>query len=113
MAQTITVNSRGTPSLYGLHKGKNDAVTVIYDFSLYFGSDTASALAIDADSGLTVVSSSLSANKATVKISGGSDGATYDLKVKATGATDTKEVTTQIRVADDTLCYTPDYGLYI
>lgn len=113
MAQTITVNSRGTPSLYGLHKGKSDVVTVIYDFGLYFGSDTASTLTIEADSGLTVDSSSLATNKATVKISGGSDGATYDLKVKVAGTTDTKEVITQIRVADYTLGYTPDYGLYI
>lgn len=113
MAQTITVNSRGTPSLYGMHKGKNDAITIVYDFGLYFGDGTASALSVNADSGLTVDSSSLSANKATVKISGGSDGSTYDLKVKAVGTTDTKEIITQIRVADDTLGFTPDYGLYI
>jgi hypothetical protein len=109
MAQQITVNSRGMPSLAYLTKGEDDVTSIVYDFTLYFGSDTASTLAVEASSGLTVASSSVSGNKATVTISGGNSGATYDLKVKLTGTTETKEVITTIRVFDADGAYVRDY----
>jgi hypothetical protein len=112
MAQNITVNSRGEPSLYQMTKDKDDVLTLIYDFGLYFGSDTASTLTVTPDSGLTVDSSSVAANKATITLSGGSDSSVYDLKVKLAGTTETKQVVTQIMMVDGTKL-TPDYGLYV
>jgi hypothetical protein len=109
MPQQITVNSRGMPSLAYLTKGENDVTSIVYDFTLYFGADTASTLVVTADTGLTVESSAVSGNKATVTISGGSNGATYDLKVKLTGATETKEVITTVRVFDADGAYVRDY----
>lgn len=108
MPQQITVNSRGMPSLAYLTVGSADVTTIIYDFTLYFGADVANTLAVSADSGLTVTSS-VTGNRASVTVSGGNAGAAYDLKVKLTGATETKEVITTIRVFDADNAYVRDY----
>lgn len=109
MPQQITVNSRGEPSLAYLTKGESDVTTIVYDFTLYFGSDTASTLAVEASNGLSVAASAVSGNKATVTIGGGNNGATYDLKVKITGTSETKEVITTVRVFDADGAYVRDY----
>ena len=70
------------------------------DFSLFFGSDTASTLTVAADTGLTVDSSSVASNVATIVLSGGSNGSVYDLFVTLAGTTETKQIVVQVRVRD-------------
>jgi len=79
------------------------------DFSLFFGSDTASTLTVTADTGLTVDSSSVASNVATIVLSGGSDCSVYDLNVKLAGTTETKQVIFQVHVRDYDRDSTTDY----
>lgn len=110
MAVTLVVNSRGDLSPRIVTKAPNDTLLVYVDFGLFFGSATASTLTVTADSGLTVGTTSVSSNIATVPISGGDDGYTYDLTVKLAGTNETKEVTAQVRVYEPTGPDANDYG---
>ena len=100
MPQTCTVSSRGLLSQRRFRKAENDVLSIDVDFGLFFDTDTASTLTVTADSGLTVDSSSVATNIATIVISGGSDGHIYDLTVKLAGTTETKEVVIQVHVLD-------------
>lgn len=100
MSQTCTVNSRGKLSQTRFRKAENDVISLDVDFGLLFDTDTASTLTVTADSGLTVDSSAVASNVATIVLSGGDDGYVYDLTVKLAGTTETKEVVIQVAVAD-------------
>lgn len=96
----IVVNSKGRISRTGVEKSVADVLSVQIDYTLFFGSDTASTLTVTADDGLTVNSSSVIGNVVTAILSSGSDGCTYDVKVKLTGTTETKEVIFQVTTRD-------------
>lgn len=98
--QTIIVSSKGKVSQTLVRKAVADVLSVGVNFSLFFGSDTASTLTVTADTGLTVDSSSVSSNVATIVLSGGTDGCTYDVRTKLAGTTETKEVIFQVEVID-------------
>lgn len=111
MAQTITVNSRGDVTPTRLAKSPNDVLVLKFDFALFFESATASTLTVTADTGLTVGTTSVASNIATVPVSGGDNGSVYDLTVKLAGASEAKEVVVQIVVRDLTGAVDDDYGL--
>lgn len=112
MAQTVVVNSRGDVSPFRLTKAPNDVQVIYVDFGLFFGSATASTLTVTPDSGLTVGSTSVASNIATVPVSGGDDGSIYNLAVKLAGTSETKEVVVQVAVRDpSTVLCEDDYGL--
>jgi hypothetical protein len=110
VAQTITVTSKGDVFPTSLTKAPNDVLSIKVDFGMFFGSATASTLTVTPDSGLTVGSTSVAANVATVPVSGGDDGYAYDVRVKLAGATETKEIVFQMRVQDQLLVNEHDYG---
>jgi hypothetical protein len=109
MAQTLTVNSKGELAVYRLNKAPADVMVVKVDFALYFGSETASTLTVTPDSGLTVGTTSVASNVATVPVSGGSDGCRYDVSVKLAGSTQTKEVVFRVGVSDPATPNPNDY----
>lgn len=109
MSETIVINSKGYPSKRTVRKAVNDVLSLSYDFGLFFDTDTASTATVTADNGLTAGSPSVSSNVVSFTVSGGSDGAMYDLTVKLAGTTETKEVVTQIKVADYDYPATHDY----
>lgn len=112
MAQTIVVNSRGEVAPFRLTKAPSDVQVLKVDFGLFFGTETASTLTVTPDGGLTVGTTSVAGNIATVPVSGGSDGGLYNLKVKLAGSTQTKEVVVQVAVRDpSTVILEDDYGL--
>lgn len=110
MAQTIVVNAKGEVSPTSLTKAVNDTVLVKVDFGLFFGSATASTLTVTADSGITVGTTSVASNIASVPLSGGADGGIYDVQVKLAGTDETKEAVFQLRVVDMTGYSPDDYG---
>ena len=110
MAQTLVVNSAGLLPKTSIHKAPNDTIVVYVDFGLFFGSATASTLTVTADSGLTVGSTSVASNIATVPVSGGDSGYSYDVAVKLAGASETKEVKFLVKVFDPEHYSTDDYG---
>jgi len=111
MSQTIAVTSRGAVFPSRVVKAPNDVIVLLFDFGLFFGSATASTLTVTPDSGLTVGATSVASNVATVPVSGGSTGNTYDLKVKLAGASETKEVIVQVAVREAEQACDDDYGL--
>ena len=110
MAQTLTVTSKGDVFPTQLTKAPNDVLSIKVDFGMFFGSATASTLTVTPDSGITIGSTSVSANVATIPVSGGTDGDAYDVRVKLAGATETKEIVFQVRVQDHLLANEHDYG---
>lgn len=112
MAQTVVVGSRGDVAPFRVTKAPSDVLVLKVDFGLFFGSATASTLTVTPDSGLTVGTTSVASNVATVPVSGGMDGMIYDLAVKLAGASETKEVVVQVAVRDpSTVLPQDDYGL--
>ena len=111
MAQTISVSSRGYVSQSVVDKAPNDTVIIKVDFGLFFGAATASTLTVTPDSGLTVGTTSVASNVATIPVSGGTNCNIYDLSVKLAGASETKEVVIQVRVRDMTTLPVDDYGM--
>lgn len=99
MSQTIVIDSRGVPSRYRVSKDEESTIQVKYDFGLFFGSDTAASVEVDADSNLGA-SATLSGNVATVTLSGGNGGSSYDLTVKVAGTSETLRVVSHVAVTD-------------
>ena len=111
MAQTITVNSKGDIAPRRLRKAPNDVLVVYVDFGLFFGTATASTLTVTPDSGMTAGTTSVASNIATVPLSGGDDGHSYDVVVKLAGTNETKEVCFQVAVVDPASPDEDDYGM--
>lgn len=108
---TCVVNSKGDVTPKRLRKAPNDVLVVYVDFGLFFGSAMASLVTVRPESGLTVGTTSVASNIATVPVSGGQDGSTYDLSVKLTAAGETKEVVIQVSVEDPPSPDGDDYGM--
>lgn len=97
MAQSVSVNSRGTPSKNWIGKAPEDILTVKFDFGLFFdGAATSHTSSVTGELGIE--SSALLDNIVTVVISGGENGGTPSLVVSATDGTDTKQVSLEIVV---------------
>lgn len=97
MAQSVSVNSRGTPSKNWIGKAPEDILTVKFDFGLFFdGSATSHTSSVTGELGIE--SSALLDNIVTVVISGGENGGTPSLVVSATDGTETKQVSLEIVV---------------
>jgi hypothetical protein len=110
MAQTLVVNSAGMLPKVSVHKSPNDVIVVYVDFGLFFGSATASTLTVTGDTGITVGTTSVASNIATVPVSGGDSGYSYDVAVKLAGSSETKEIKFLVKVFDPEHYSPDDYG---